>query len=689
MFYEGDISSGIALATHESKSVVCFIRDESENSLTWENDLLKEEILAQSLRNTSVVLRLEAGSQEAEALSAFCPIRGAPTLVVIKNGAVQESLNSGDDSESVKRRLIIAVGGLPEQSPQRDTSTISPVAGPSTEDDPSSRSVSGEPAASDTSQDDGFTPPDDASQDRSNSTVEDQVPGNQELPVDDDGEDEEVENAVTSQSPDSQEQENEENDDEKDEDEDEEDRPGPSRAVPSSRVTLHDYLIHLRSLEEQNRARLIQAQREHYEETGHANLEECELHLMELEKRNKARLLSSRGETQQEEQEEDSSPAALNLENAPTSNPKSKECAILIRLTDGSTLRSRSPLNATINEEIRPFIDTHRTDIPTSIPTTSASITTATTTRKTSYPYTIKHLLTPHPNRIFTESEEESSSLEDLGLFPSATLVITNVTRGSHAYDTPPGNEGVISRMFSTGLNTVKWFVGWVWMVIRVFLDIGGRAEREGAGNSAGKNEQGISSSSGSAAEARNKASTSAMRSRGIRITTLQDQREREERERQQLEGAEKDDGDGSKEGKRRQFYNGNQGSSAIMPTRLPAHRLLDPTMLEDLRKMRLAKFLLDYSDYLTFNLDQLRTDQKFHAMAWNKNFWSWAEILKVVENPNLTTNLAASAEMKMQLQAAAIELGGTYEHLLWEIKMYAGRCQRAIESLSVNSSSK
>ncbi|KAI9885675.1 MAG: Bifunctional purine biosynthetic protein ade1 [Watsoniomyces obsoletus] len=45
-------------------------------------------------------------------------------------------------------------------------------------------------------------------------------------------------------------------------------------------------------------------------------------------------------------------------------------------------------------------------------------------------------------------------------------------------------------------------------------------------------------------------------------------------------------------------------------------------------------------------------TDQKFHAIAWNKNFWSWAEILKVVEKPNWTANLAASAEMKMQLQA-------------------------------------
>ncbi|KAI9885671.1 MAG: Class II abasic (AP) endonuclease [Watsoniomyces obsoletus] len=103
-------------------------------------------------------------------------------------------------------------------------------------------------------------------------------------------------------------------------------------------------------------------------------------------------------------------------------------------------------------------------------------------------------------------------------------------------------------------------------------------------------------------------------------------------------------------------------------------HRLLNPLMLEDLRKMRLAKFLLDYSDYLTFNLDQLRTEHKFHAMAWNKNFWSWAEILKVVEDPKLTGNLAASAEMEMQLQAAAIELGCTYKHLLWEIKTYAER---------------
>jgi len=76
--------------------------DDGEESSTWENEWLQDDQVpcsagialsesfltvsqvATTLTSKAVLLRLAAGTQEADFLSAFCPIGQVPTLVIIQ-----------------------------------------------------------------------------------------------------------------------------------------------------------------------------------------------------------------------------------------------------------------------------------------------------------------------------------------------------------------------------------------------------------------------------------------------------------------------------------------------------------------------------------------------------------------------------------------------------------------------------
>jgi UBX domain len=109
-----------------------------------------------------------------------------------------------------------------------------------------------------------------------------------------------------------------------------------------------------------------------------------------------------------------------------------REFPIQIRLLDGSTIRTRFPPNATLRGDVRSWIDKQRSDGDT--------------------PYTFKQILTPLPNRAVTISEEEES-LEALGLAPSATLVLVPIKDYTDAYRTGPG---FLSGSISAGYNLVS-----------------------------------------------------------------------------------------------------------------------------------------------------------------------------------------------------------------------------------------
>lgn len=108
MFHEGDLQSGISLALKEQKLVSCFVYQEDDpRSTTWETTYLPS---ARSLiAEETVLLRVKLGTQEAGFLSAFCPITSAPTLVVIDHGRVAGKLEGALEQEEWNEKLKMAL----------------------------------------------------------------------------------------------------------------------------------------------------------------------------------------------------------------------------------------------------------------------------------------------------------------------------------------------------------------------------------------------------------------------------------------------------------------------------------------------------------------------------------------------------------------------------------------------------
>ena len=187
----------------------------------------------------------------------------------------------------------------------------------------------------------------------------------------------------------------------------------------------------------------------------------------------------------------------------------SAECAIQVRLVDGSTIRSRFPATATLRANVRPWVDGSRPD--------------------SDVPYTFKQILTPLPNRMLSISEEEES-VRALGLMPSATLVLFPIRGATDAYGT--AGQGLVSRGISTGYGLVWSGVGMVAGALGTFLGVGTPAptqDDDGEDNvdPACQVNRGGASQAGSAGPRSN-----------INVRTLRDQ-------------------DGRRDD--RQFYNGNQ----------------------------------------------------------------------------------------------------------------------------------
>ena len=127
---------------------------------------------------------------------------------------------------------------------------------------------------------------------------------------------------------------------------------------------------------------------------------------------------------------------------------RSKECAVQVRLFDGSTVRSRFASDETLRGNVRPWIDQQKSD---------------------DVPYTFKLVLTPMPNRTLSISEEEDT-LQTLGLTPSATLVIVPVQGYTAAYS---GGQGIVLKGASAGYNVVSAGASIVTGALGTFLGLG------------------------------------------------------------------------------------------------------------------------------------------------------------------------------------------------------------------------
>ncbi|KAI1122210.1 hypothetical protein F5Y10DRAFT_254511 [Nemania abortiva] len=96
-------------------------------------------------------------------------------------------------------------------------------------------------------------------------------------------------------------------------------------------------------------------------------------------------------------------PAVPLTHSQPLKGQGGDHCNLQVRLLDGSTIRSRFASEVTLGADVRRWIDEARTDGDA--------------------PYSFRVVLTPQPNRAIP-AQEEGQSLLELGLAPSATLVL-------------------------------------------------------------------------------------------------------------------------------------------------------------------------------------------------------------------------------------------------------------------------
>ncbi|KAL4862925.1 hypothetical protein BDV12DRAFT_202588 [Aspergillus spectabilis] len=110
MFFSGTLKEGIALALQESKAVVCFVRDDGETSLTWQDEYFtRDEHFTQLLEARSVLLRIAKDSPEAGFLASVCQISQYPTVIVIRNGMLREYIVPNVSKDEFRNRLSAAI----------------------------------------------------------------------------------------------------------------------------------------------------------------------------------------------------------------------------------------------------------------------------------------------------------------------------------------------------------------------------------------------------------------------------------------------------------------------------------------------------------------------------------------------------------------------------------------------------
>lgn len=243
-----------------------------------------------------------------------------------------------------------------------------------------------------------------------------------------------------------------------------------------------------------------------------------------------------------------------------STRPSSKDCAVQVRLLDGSTIRSRFPSAQTLRRDVRAWVDGQRSD--------------------GDIPYTFTQILAPKPNRAITISEEEES-LQSLGLTPSATLVMVPVQGSIAAYGS--GGPGLLSRGLSAGYGLVSGGVGVVTGALGAVLGVGPAAQPAGTASTP-SSVDGQSSNDGPPSTAGGRHAGG-----GVNVRTLRDQQAA---------------------GEDHQFYNGNQVSdkhapiNGNVPLLMRGSSTLNPGRIKMIRGTRVV--WIDMSGSLSMELGRV-----------------------------------------------------------------------------------
>ncbi|KAJ9630791.1 hypothetical protein H2203_001316 [Taxawa tesnikishii (nom. ined.)] len=513
MFFEGDLQTGISKAIQEQKLVACFVRQDDDHwSRVWEEEWLSQPLkgeqrnesdatLGDLLAEKAVILRINASSQEAGFLSAFCSLNEIPKLVVIKygrnlafnditNGVVLEDITGGVSEEEFVRRVSSCAGFSEATSTTQGTTEASPGSPPSVPPE----SV---PGASQAQPSESTVTPSQPAQPEAGT-----APPAAAAPPPDTSVQEMLSERATRLEADRQKREQAEKE--------------ARRAVAKARREAADKETAESSSAPQARPSWIEEQRNRQKE---ARLERERI----LKPSRATKLHGASAEAQAGASSSEAGPskqASLDkfAPQAQGSVPPSahKSCNLQIRLFDGTSLRRRFASSSTLATAVRTYIaEESNTDIP----------------------YSFRQILTPAPSRTI-EISEENETLQSLGLTPSATLVLVPVKGYTEAYQTG-GVTGMVQRRVNMGHGMVFGAVGYVVNTLGSFLGYGapGAPQAEDGPYVAGTGDE-IEPSNvkgGKMAEERPQTASSA-----VRVRTLADQRR-----------------DAGKEGN--ELYNGNQ----------------------------------------------------------------------------------------------------------------------------------
>jgi hypothetical protein len=355
------------------------------------------------VKSKTVLLRLDYGTQEASFLSAFCPIDAAPTLVIIHNGTVVDKLEGSLEYSEWARRLLKACGveaeganvKAPAQSPQQNNTSPTPATAAA--DDATSEGAPSAPA------------------DPTSSHSPEQVQAllsergarleAERLRREAREKAERIARARERREQEERAQAAAQTDKGK----------GKERADGSESA--------------RNKARIDWVQQQAKRKTE----------AREEKQRIMARIEADKRERRNRDEERKQAASAMAGEPLPSSSklptsstrtpPTSGTCAIQVRLFDGSSIKGRFAHDSTLATAVREWIKE-------TSPAGGADI-----------PYNFRQILTPNPSRTI-EISEEGQTLSDVGLMPTATLVLVPVAGFTEAYS-GAGSGGLLGSAYS------------------------------------------------------------------------------------------------------------------------------------------------------------------------------------------------------------------------------------------------
>jgi hypothetical protein len=425
-------------------------------------------------------LRLESGSTEAGFLAAFCKLGSAPTLIVIDKGKLQLQVGSevGQEEFVNSVRKVLGAPAIPGSAPAQASTADA-------EDDLYGETPTAAPPRPARA---AVSPP------QAQAPVSAPVPVPAHVPA-------RAPRAPPTPS----------------------NAKGKQRADAAPQAGIAASPAATTSAQQAARAALQKKKKEDAEELARIKAR------IEQDKAERKAQAEARKAEREQERTAGAQAQAQTRSNPSTRGSQAPNVNLNVRLFDGRTIRSVFPRTATLEKEVRKWIDEEFSKLDANDPNVQ---------NRALPPYFFRHILAPQPSRELSAGDE-NQTLGDIDLAPSATLVLVPVKGYTDAYSKGGSNllAGTRTGLVSGAFGLLSSTVGYAGGILGSFLGTGAAAPQPNQGQAVGG---GSGSGSGSGSEQQSERSRSDRDEQGnIRVRTLADQRAREPRDQQ--------------------FYNGNQ----------------------------------------------------------------------------------------------------------------------------------